>query len=163
MEELRNINSTLLVIIKDGKILLGEKKRGFAKGLLNGFGGKQDIGETIDETMIRETQEELGVTPVDYEKIGKIHFDVWYKGERVNMFVSVYKCSNYIGETRETDEMKPMWFKLDNIPYEKMFQDDLLWLPMAIKGEKFTGKVVFNKEMQMQSHQFEVCDSDKQL
>ena len=77
MENLRTINSTLLLIQKEGKILLGEKKRGFAKGTLNGIGGKQDFGENIDQAMVRETQEEIGVTPIDYVMVGKIAFDVW--------------------------------------------------------------------------------------
>ena len=78
MEELRTINTTLVLIFKDNKVLLGEKKRGFAKGTLNGIGGKQDPGESIDQAMVRECQEEIGVTPVDYSKIGKIHFNLWH-------------------------------------------------------------------------------------
>ena len=90
MEELRKINTTLVLILKNDKILLGEKKRGFAKGTINGIGGKPDPGETIEQAMIRETQEEIGVTPLSYELIGKINFNVWYKGEHVNMFLSIY-------------------------------------------------------------------------
>lgn len=57
MEELKKINATLTLFMKDDKILLGEKKRGFAKGTLNGIGGKQDPGETIEQAMIRECYE----------------------------------------------------------------------------------------------------------
>ena len=60
MEKLRTLNTTLTVFFKDNKVLLGEKKRGFAKGTLNGIGGKQDMGETIEQAMVRECQEEIG-------------------------------------------------------------------------------------------------------
>ena len=154
MEELRTLNTTLTVFFKDNKILLGEKKRGFAKGTWNGIGGKQDEGETIDEAMIRECQEEIGVTPIDYVLIGKIHFDVWYKGERVNMYMHVYTCTKFDGEIIETEEMLPKWYDIDKIPYEKMLADDLLWMPMALEGKQFVGDVKFDKDMKMLSHDF---------
>jgi len=59
MEELRTLNTTILIIEKQNKILLGKKKRGFAQGVFIGIGGKQDANETIDQTMIRETQRGL--------------------------------------------------------------------------------------------------------
>ncbi len=155
MEELRTINTTLVLLVKENQVLLGEKKRGFAKGTLNGIGGKQDPGETIEQAMIRETQEEIGVTPVKFELIGKIHFDVWYKGERVNMYLNIYISTVFDGEPIETDEMIPHWFNFDTIPYEKMLQDDLLWMPMALKGKKFVGDVKFDKDLKMLSHKFE--------
>ena len=159
MEKLRTLNTTLTVFFKDNKVLLGEKKRGFAKGTLNGIGGKQDEGETIDEAMIRECQEEIGVTPIDYVLIGKIHFDVWYKGERVNMYMHVYTCTKYAGEITESEEMLPNWYELDKIPYEKMLADDLLWMPMALNGKHFVGDVAFDKDMNMLSHDFKEVDS----
>lgn len=155
MEKLRTLNTTLTMFFKNSQILLGEKKRGFAKGTLNGIGGKQDEGETIDEAMIRECQEEIGVTPIDYVLIGKIHFDVWYKGERVNMYMHVYTCTKFDGEIIETEEMLPTWFDIDKIPYEKMLADDLLWMPYALQGKHFTGKVKFDQNMKMLSHHFE--------
>lgn len=159
MEELRKINTTLVLILKDNKILLGEKKRGFAKGTLNGIGGKQDPGESIEQAMIRETQEEIGVTPTSYDLIGKIKFNLWYKGEHVDMFLCIYTCDKFTGEIQETEEMIPAWYDVNNIPFEKMLKDDLLWLPMALEGKKFVGKVNFDPNMEMLSHDFrEVSD-----
>ena len=154
MEELRTINTTLVLLLKEGKVLLGEKKRGFAKGTLNGIGGKQDPGESIEEAMIRETQEEIGVTPIDYSKIGHIHFNLWYKGEHVNMCLSIYTCTKFTGKIKETEEMIPNWYNVNDIPYEKMLADDLLWFPMALKGQKFVGDVKFDKDMKMLHHDF---------
>lgn len=164
MENLRKINSTLLLIQKDGKLLLGEKKRGFAKGTLNGIGGKQDEGETIDQTMIRETEEEIGVTPIDYALVGKIAFDVWYKGEHVNMFVYVYTCSKFSGEVKETDEIVPYWFDLDKVPVERMLEDDKEWMKLYLAGKKFVGKCKFDPSMHIISQEFKVvekiCDDE---
>lgn len=149
MENLRTIVTTLTLFIKDNKILLGEKKRGFAKGTLNGIGGKQDQGETVDQAMIRECQEEIGTTPLDFEKVGRINFNLWYKGEHANMEMHIYKCYTYTGTIQETEEIIPAWYDINNIPFEKMLADDLLWLPYVLKGNKVIGKVNFDKDMNM--------------
>jgi 8-oxo-dGTP pyrophosphatase MutT (NUDIX family) len=44
---------TLLFVLKPGKVLLGYKKRGFGVDRWNGFGGKVQQGETIEEAAIR--------------------------------------------------------------------------------------------------------------
>ena len=44
---------TLLFVLKPGKVLLGYKKRGFGVGRWNGFGGKVQQGETIEEAAKR--------------------------------------------------------------------------------------------------------------
>ena len=149
MEELRTIRATLTLFIKDGKILLGEKKRGFAKGTLNGIGGKQDLGETIEHAMVRECKEEIGVEPTNYEQVGLILFNLWYKGEHVNMEMYIYKCYEYTGEITETEEIIPSWYELDKIPFNRMLEDDLLWLPYVLEGKKVFGKVHFDKDMKM--------------
>lgn len=44
---------TLLFVLEPGRVLLGMKKRGFGAGRWNGFGGKIQVGETIEEGAIR--------------------------------------------------------------------------------------------------------------
>ncbi|CEI89301.1 hypothetical protein RMCBS344292_03666 [Rhizopus microsporus] len=39
---------------KEQKVLLGMKKRGFGANKFNGFGGKVELGETIEEGARRE-------------------------------------------------------------------------------------------------------------
>lgn len=152
MENLRTLRTTLTLFFVNDKMLLGEKKRGFAKGTLNGIGGKQDKGETIEQAMIRECQEEIGVTPKIYNLVGRINFNLWYKGEHVNMEMFIYSCSNFDGKIQETEEIKPIWFDVKNIPFDRMLADDLLWLPLVLKGEKVIGKVNFDPNMKMLYH-----------
>ena len=150
MENLKTLNTTLLLILKDNKILLAEKKRGFATGKFNGIGGKQDAGETIEQTMIRETQEEINVTPTNYNQVGLIHFDVWYKGERVNLNLNIFTCTDFVGDVAETEEMRPVWFERENLPFDKMIEDDLLWLPLVLDGKNVAGKVKLNQDLKME-------------
>lgn len=163
MEKLRTINTTLALLMKGDKILLGEKKRGFAKGTLNGIGGKQDPGETIEQAMIRETQEEIGATPEKFEQVGRIDFDMYYKGEHAFMKMYIYKVTKFDGEIHETEEMIPTWFDCDKIPYEKMLEDDLLWFKDVLAGYKILGNVKFSPEMKMLSHKFSRVNSTEEI
>ncbi len=142
---MRKIRTTLLYIIKDNKILLAEKKRGFGVGKLNGVGGKIENDESIEQAMLRETMEEIGVTPIDFEQRATIHFDFFYKGEKEKEDTYVFVASNYIGELIETEEMKPKWFELKNLPFEKMFSDDRLWLNSLIEGKKFEANIILDE------------------
>ena len=47
---------TLTVIRRNGKVLLGLKKRGFGVGKLDSFGGKVEDGESIEEAAKRYVQ-----------------------------------------------------------------------------------------------------------
>lgn len=44
---------TLVLVVQPGRVLLGLKKRGFGVGKWNGFGGKVQPGETIEDAAVR--------------------------------------------------------------------------------------------------------------
>lgn len=129
---------SLLFLRRDDEILLAMKKRGFGEGRWNGVGGKVEAGESIEEAMIRETQEEIDVTPIIYEKVADIRFDEYFKGEPTLMHVHVYFATDWVGEPTESEEMAPKWFEIDQIPYTDMWSDDPFWLPHVLHGEKIS-------------------------
>lgn len=53
MERPANKIMTLMFVLDSGRVLLGMKKRGFGVGRWNGFGGKVQAGETVEEGAIR--------------------------------------------------------------------------------------------------------------
>lgn len=63
----QDIRRTLLFLIKDDHVLLAMKKRGFGAGNWNGVGGKIEAGESIEQALVRECQEEIGVTPISWK------------------------------------------------------------------------------------------------
>ena len=150
----KQLTTTLLHIIKDGKILLAEKKRGFGVGLFNGVGGKLEPGETVEQAMIRETQEEINVTPINYKKVAVINFDMFHKGEPTLEEMHVYIANDFIGTPDETEEMKPQWFDMDKIPYEKMFAADRIWMMEVFNNKKLTGNVKFDKDFNLLEYNF---------
>lgn len=152
---MKTLETTLLLLIKDNKILLAKKKRGFGEGKYNGVGGKIEKGETPEEAMIRETEEEIMITPTKYEKMGVIEFLEYVKGERTNVKFHLYVATEWIGIPKESEEMAPKWFSVDHLPYDRMFPDDTYWLPYILKGKKVNAFFDFDEEWYLLSYHIE--------
>jgi len=127
------------------KILLAMKKRGFGKDRWNGTGGKPKTDETLRQCIVRETQEEIGITLIKPKKIGLVNFRFKFTPE-FNQNVHFYLCESWQGKLIESEEMKPRWFSIENIPYAKMWPDDKFWMPLALKDKKIIGRVLFGKD-----------------
>ena len=128
--------ASLCFVVEAGKILLIEKKRGLGAGKVNGPGGRIEPGETPEEGAIRETQEEVGITPTGIEWAGELSFQF---RDGYSLHVMVYRASGWTGELRETDEAKPFRCSTSEIPYGRMWADDEQWMPRLLAGEKFRG------------------------
>lgn len=134
---------TVCVIREGDKILLGLKKRGFGVGRWNGFGGKVREYESLEHCVEREIKEEAKVEIANLEKIGIIDFEFQDSARKIECHF--FKADIAKGEPTETEEMKPQWFDIEDIPYRKMWPDDQYWMPMFLSGKKFRGKFLFNK------------------
>lgn len=125
------------------QVLLCAKKKsnsGFeiSLGKRNGAGGKLEEGETMLQAAKRELEEETGIVipeeAFELRGINKLYYE--NKPER-NQEVHVFVIQNYTGEYKETEELFPQWFPIDAIPYEKMWADDIHWMPRMFAGEYF--------------------------
>lgn len=155
---MKAIETTLLLIIKDNKIMLAKKKKGFGAGKYNGVGGKLEPGETVEDALLRETKEEVNITPLDYVKIGVLSFDEYYVDSMTRLNFHLFVCSKWESELKETEEMEPHWFDINNIPYDKMFVDDKYWLPYVLQGRKFNAYFKFDKDWNILDKQIDLLD-----
>lgn len=133
--------ATLVFVFRDDKVLLINKKTGLGKGKINGPGGKVDPGETPEQAAIRECQEELHITVRNLEYCGEHRFQ-FVDGYSIHVYV--YRTRDFEGTPTETREAEPIWTDLDCIPYENMWEDDHIWLPMMIEGKKFQSRWIFD-------------------
>ncbi len=122
----------------DREILLGMKKRGFGRGKWNGFGGKLEPGETIEEGAIRELWEESGVVTKSLKRLGYLVFNMLESGKV--MRVHVYESWEFENEAVESEEMRPQWYKESEIPYKSMWPDDEYWFPYMLEQKPFIGR-----------------------
>ena len=139
---------TLVYLVKEQSICLGLKKRGFGEGNWNGFGGKVEEGETIEDSALRELKEEsrVGAHKKDLEKVAVIEF---FFTDGRHLEVHAYFIEKWEGNPVETEEMRPAWFHFDDIPYDRMWADDIHWLPRALDGERIRGTVWFKEDGKM--------------
>ena len=149
---MRIIETTLLLLRKDNKIMLALKKKGFGAGKYNGVGCKLESGETPEEAMIREAYEETGVKPLNYISMGENEYSEFINGESAKLKFYLYVAESWIGEPIETEEMKPYWFDIDKIPYDNMFIGDIYWLPLVLKNKKIHGYFEFDENWNLISH-----------
>ena len=133
--------ATLLFVIRDGQVLLIHKKRGFGKGKINGPGGRIEPGETPRECAIREVGEELCIRPIGVRDAGLLHFQ-FIDGFSIHGFV--FTAVDYEGTPTETDEAIPIWYPVDNLPFERMWEDDPTWFPYMLSGQRFSGRYIFD-------------------
>ncbi|XP_035470324.1 oxidized purine nucleoside triphosphate hydrolase isoform X1 [Scophthalmus maximus] len=147
---------TLVLVVQPGRVLLGMKKRGFGAGKWNGFGGKVQPGETIEDAARRELQEESGLTVDALEKVGNIKFE--FVGETELLDVHIFRADAYNGDPTESEEMRPRWFQCNQIPFSEMWADDILWFPLILQKKKFVGYFKFQGHDVILSHRLEEVD-----
>lgn len=134
--------TAVLCFVEDGdKLMLIHKKTGLGAGKINAPGGRIEPGETPEQAAVRETIEETGITPSELEEKGRLHFQ--FK-DGYSLKGHVFFARKFSGQLTETDEADPFWCTKSDIPYGKMWEDDILWLPLTLEGKNIEGRFVFD-------------------
>ena len=144
----------VIVYIKtEGNIILIEKKTGLGAGKVNAPGGRIEKGESPEECAVRECIEEIGVTPLNLRLAAELSF-IFTDG--YSLFGYAFTAEGYAGKLIETEEAKPFLCSEKLLPYERMWEDDILWLPHALAGKKVCGRFIFDNDT-MLSHCVTFC------
>lgn len=138
-----DITATLMFVFRDNEVLLIRKKRGLGKGKINGPGGKLEPGESLLECAIRETKEEVCITPHTISPAGELFFQFV---DGLSIHCSVFRSEGCSGQPSETEEANPFWCSLDELPFDEMWEDDVTWFDLLIKKTYFTGNYIFDQE-----------------
>ncbi|MBI5138175.1 MAG: NUDIX domain-containing protein, partial [Candidatus Vogelbacteria bacterium] len=143
--ELMPKQATICLAIRNGKVFLAKKKRGFGVGLYNGYGGKVGLDETSEAAALREIKEESGATvnALNLKRVALINFKELDK--------PLFNCTVYIfdeweGELKETEEMTaPQEFNEGELPFDKMEESDRLWMSKVLQGERLCIEVIYSE------------------
>lgn len=128
-------------------VLLGYKRTGLGLGRVVGIGGKVEIGETVRAAAVREMHEETGleISADLLEEAGALDYlfptaPTW--SQRSHVFL--YRAP--VGEPVETDEIVPAWFRVDDVPFERMWDDARRWLPGVLRGGRVRATYTFGED-----------------
>ncbi len=134
------MRATLVFLFREDEVLLIEKKTGLGAGKVNAPGGKLEVGETPDECALRELHEEVGLQAHGLNKVAELRF---LMSDHADIFCTVFFGHTFEGELMESREAAPFWVPTNQIPYERMWADDQIWLPLALNGERVIGSFQF--------------------
>jgi 8-oxo-dGTP pyrophosphatase MutT (NUDIX family) len=139
--------TTICFLLRDGKVLLGMKKRGFGAGKLNGFGGKIKEGEDEKTAAVREIKEEVGMDVAlgGLKEAGTLEFHFQNTPDWDN-FCHIFVAMTWTGEPSESEEMRPQWFGIHSLPFGSMWVDDPHWVPLVLAGKKIKGRFLFTDD-----------------
>lgn len=141
-----NMRANLVFLTRGDEVLLIRKKTGLGQGKINGPGGKLEPGESAKESAFREVEEELQIRPHELTEMGELHFD-FVDGLRLHCVV--FTGTDFDGIPTETREACPVWYQIDEIPYDEMWADDIHWLPQMLAGERFRAWFHFDGEIML--------------
>lgn len=118
----KSIRVVAALIRQDGRVLLTQRKPGRHLGLSWEFpGGKVEAGETDDEALRRELQEELGVTVT----VGSRCFETRHTYGAREMHLLVYRCRLIEGDPKPLDVNAVEWVEEKRIREREFLPADM--------------------------------------
>jgi 8-oxo-dGTP diphosphatase len=106
-----------VVVVKEGKVLLGKRKNAHGDGSWSLPGGHLEYGETIEECALREVDEEVGVK-IKNLRLGPYTNDIFPNEQK--HYITLYVISDYLSgqvEIKEPDKCERWeWFEWNNLP-----------------------------------------------
>ena len=95
-------------------------------------GGKTEEGETKQEALIRECQEEIGVTV----SVGDVFFEVDHEYPDIFIHLTLFNCTIASGEVKMLEHNDIKWITPDEIPQYEFCPADKDILEKIMNGRK---------------------------
>lgn len=134
------ILATLCYVKSDGCTLMvyrNKKANDMHEGKWNGLGGKLESGETPEEGVIREVQEEAGLLIQNPRLHGLLMFPN-FKGD--DWYVFVFTASEFSGELIDSPEGRLEWIEDSQLSSLNLWESDHIFFQWIERGEFFSAK-----------------------
>ncbi len=105
-----------VIVLRDGKILIGERTGNHGSGTFMIPGGHIEFGETFEQVAVRETEEETGLKDVKIKSLVSISNNIDYDKHYVSigMLAESSSGSPYDAEPDKSRNWK--WYDMQNLP-----------------------------------------------
>ena len=126
-------------VVGDGEcqVLLGHKKTGLGAGKIVGLGGHVEGLETAAQAAAREVTEESGIQVAADSLREAAHITFLFPTRPAwDMTVDVFTSGTWCGEPAETEEIRPEWFPVADLPFDRMWDDGKHWVSRVLGGER---------------------------
>jgi 8-oxo-dGTP diphosphatase len=126
-----------------------KKENDINEGKWIGVGGKFEENETPEECMLREVQEETGLTLTEYRLRGVTTF---ISNEWITEYMYLFDASGFQGELQECDEGDLQWIPQEELLNLNLWEGDKIFLRKLLKDDRFfTLKVRYEGENLVES------------
>jgi 8-oxo-dGTP diphosphatase len=144
--------ATLCYLKQNNKTLMlhrVKKENDMHEGKWNGLGGKFEPGETPEECVIREIEEESGLKIVNPTLHGWISFPAF--DDIKDWFVFLFSATEFSGELIESDEGNLEWIRDEKITSLNLWEGDKIFMDWINKEKFFSAKFIY-KNKKLKSH-----------
>jgi len=119
------------------EVLLGYKKTGLGTGKIVALGGHVEERETAAQAAAREVEEESGlaVAADALREAAQLTF-LFPTRPAWDMTVAVFTSGDWSGQPAESHEVRPEWFPVAALPFDRMWDDGRQWVPRVLAGER---------------------------
>ena len=133
----RAINSTLIYVERGDEYLMlhrTKKENDLNRDKWIGIGGKFEENESPEDCMLREAQEETGLTLTSWRYRGIVTFlsDRWE-----TEYMHLFTADGYSGTLRQCDEGDLAWIKKSELLKLKLWEGDKIFLRLLDSDEPF--------------------------
>lgn len=141
----------IYLLRRDGErteVLLGDKRTGLGIGKVVGPGGKVEHGESLRDAAVREVQEETGVVVAASALLPAGRIDYFFPTRPAwSQRSHVFTCTEWSGEPVDSEELAPHWVALEDVPYDRMWDDAARWLPDVLRGGRVDATFTFGPDL----------------
>ncbi len=142
----RTICATLCYVKSKGKTLMlhrTKRKNDIHEGRWNGLGGKMERGETPEECVVREVQEESGLKIV-YPKLRGVLTFPGFDGEN-DWIVFLFTANRFKGKLIDSDEGDLEWIPDAKVTALHLWEGDKIFMRWLKKHRFFSAKFIYKK------------------